>query len=638
MTDSAPRPCANEEALPTPAPSRIRRLSKPVVLLVAVMFGSAARIHTTLTDPNFDGRSARSLLRSDPALLYYITERIIEGGGLPPEDFRADPRVEYPEVSDLPAMFSVCQEFLLAWCYLLAGGDVPLHVLCVWVMGVFASLTVVGVYGLALELTRSTRWAMLAAAIWLILEANYRTIGFILIREDFSIPCFAAHLYLAARAMRTRGWIDIAAAAAALVLAASSWHAMRFIVAIEVLCVLAWFVRTGQNPLRARWAWSIPLIVAVASALIPVLRSRAFFVSLPMQMMLAMLLAAQLDRRREHSSVRVRLIAIAALGITAGASLALSMVSGEGQGDYSHVFALLKAKLLHLGALPSDPSVLPFEARLLWDGPFETATVGYLLGGLGVTILMPLIAAGSAIRGWATGRGDGRLMVLMAFTVAATISSYMVSRTVVLLGLIVPVVFVIMMRKLRPRPLRTILVACAVLLQLFIFGSWLSRYRIPWYAHAERNAVLATLIDWIEENIPKGEPIAADFVTSTAILAHTRHPAILQPKYETARSRRRIEEFLTTFNHGTTAEFRELIERYKCRYLVIDPYYVWGRFQYVVGIPPAQQGRPLPRTAAQRFCSPHPSVFGNIQGFRLLYRSAPDPKRRPALYRVYELE
>jgi hypothetical protein len=39
---------------------------------------------------------------SPPGLLYYLTRRIAEAGGLPLSDFRADPRIEYPETTDVP--------------------------------------------------------------------------------------------------------------------------------------------------------------------------------------------------------------------------------------------------------------------------------------------------------------------------------------------------------------------------------------------------------------------------------------------------------------------------------------------------------------------------------------------------------
>jgi len=606
-----------------------RRLVSAVVVLAAVVIGSAIRIHTALSDPNFDKGDARPMLRSDPGLLYYITERIIEGGGLPPGDFRADPRVEYPETTDLPAMETVSQEFLVAWCYLLFGGQVPLHVFCVWVMGVFASLAVVGVYGLAMELTRSVRWSALAAGLWLVLEANYRTIGFVLIREDFSIPWLALHLFCAVRAARTRRAIDFVWTGVTLALAVSSWHAMSFVVVIEAACIFAWFLRTGQNPLAARRAWLIPVMPAAASLVVPVLYSRAFILSFPMQV----LAGAMVQRRQSGGAGRVA--ALVVLGVVAAGAFVICRVHEGGLAHYSHVVSMMKAKIMHFGVLPADPSSIPFEARLLWDGPFETASLGFLVGGFGVTIVMPVVACGLAIRGWITGRGDPVAMVLMAFVAATGLSAYLVSRTVIVAGLAAPVAAAVVLAKLRRGTVRDGLIVAACGLQLFVFAGWIKHHQITWYLPPSRNQDLAALVGWVERNVPANEPVAADFVTSTAILAHTRHPIILQPKYETVRSRRRIEEFLMTFAHGTPAEFRAWLAKYGCRYLVVHPLYSWGRHQYVTGTPAPFAKRPGVGTTAEALLRPGLSVRSQVGKYRLVYAS---PASAGGMYRVYEVE
>jgi hypothetical protein len=189
-----------------PAETRRTRVVCLAVLVLVVVFASWVRIHYTLSDRNFDPVSADALLRSDPALVYYITERIVDGGGLPPADFRSDPRVTWPEPADLPAMFTVGQEFLVAWTWLACGGgETPLHVWCLYVMSVVASLAAVGVFGLAFELSRSMRWAAAAAVLWALVPFNYRTIGVLLLREDLSLPLFVAHLWLVSRAARSNG-------------------------------------------------------------------------------------------------------------------------------------------------------------------------------------------------------------------------------------------------------------------------------------------------------------------------------------------------------------------------------------------------------------------------------------------------
>ncbi len=97
-------------------PGRFRlRLAGAAFALLVVALSTTLRIAVALGDPHFDTQSPTGLLRTDPALLYYVTEKIIEAEGGVPWDFRADPRIQYPDGADIPAMFTVGQEFLVAW-------------------------------------------------------------------------------------------------------------------------------------------------------------------------------------------------------------------------------------------------------------------------------------------------------------------------------------------------------------------------------------------------------------------------------------------------------------------------------------------------------------------------------------------
>ena len=156
----------------------------------------------------------------------------------------------------------------------------PLHVFSVWIMAIWASLSTVCVFGLALELTGSPRWAALAAALQAAMPANYRTIGWILMSEDFSVPWFALHLYMLVRAARVRSPISILLASLALGAAVSTWHATSFLFALEAGCVFAWFLRTGRNPFGTRAAWILPITLLVFAVPVPVLRSTVFALSI----------------------------------------------------------------------------------------------------------------------------------------------------------------------------------------------------------------------------------------------------------------------------------------------------------------------------------------------------------------------
>ena len=582
------------------------------VALSAVVRGCAA-----LRDPRFDTRSPDGLLKSDPALLYYLTERILAAGGGVPADFRADPRIQHPSLTDAAAEFTVGQEFLLAWTARLVGGETPLHVVAVGLASALASLALLGAWLLARERTRAPGLALLAVALAATVTANYRTIGFVLVREDLSFPLFALHLGLLARAARVRSARAFLLAGAALGAALATWHALRFFALLEVAVAVAAYARTGRSPFAARGAWALLVGPVLAGALVPAMAASGLLVSLPFALVLGLVLLGTVPR-------------LAAAGRPAGLSLlatlaaALLFAGRLGRADaYGHVTDVLLAKLRFLGRMPDDPTVLPFDARLLWQGPFET--LGFERGwyDLGIALLLFLVAVVGAPRARAPLDRALEDLTWVSLPVA-----WLIARTTILPGLLLPVASVVALARWRRRRLALGLASAALVLQALSFLNFARAFESSWYLPPGRQTEIATLLGWLRTHVDPSEPIVADFVNSTAILAGTGNPICLQPKYETETSRRNAQAFLETFFHGTPEELRQLVrERFDARLLLVDRYTLWWLSRTTAGLP-ASAAAPLPGTAAERFLSQDPAVLESVEGFELLYRSPADIRQQ----------
>jgi len=193
----------------------------------------------------------------------------------------------------------------------------------------------------------------------------------------------------------------------------------------------------------------------------------------------------------------------------------------------------------------------------------------------------------------------------------------------------------------RPWPTTAVIAWIAVLAQ----GAWtfdrIASTPISWYQPRARGEEIAELVTRIPDLVPAGEAIAADFMTSTAILAHTGHPIVFQPKWESKRSRDRVVEMFDAFYHESPEELRRLlVGEYRCRYLAVDRAFfgIQRASWYAAGLHP---GEPEPGSCAEVFLSRDARVLAGIPGFRLLYRS-PDRIRfqggEPSdFYRLYEL-
>jgi hypothetical protein len=608
----------------------VRRLIALVGLALAVVWGAWIRVDTTLSDPYFDARDARGLLRSDPALLAYLTQEIeaaYAAGRATPPDFRADPRIQHPFVTDVPEEFPVAQEFLVAGAHRFVAPDTPLHVVALWVSSFVAALFVLGTFLAVRAFTRSDGWAALGALLALLTPACYRTIGFLWVGEDLALTLFALHGGWLARAARTRSAPDFLLAGGFAAGALATWHASSFVLTLELgVLVLALLVR-GKSPLETPRAWLVLVPPALAGLAVPVLRASGLLVSPAAALALALLVPALVARRGALAPGRVRLMALGALlaGLLASAALA--------PGSYAHVHEVVLAKLRFLGRFPADPTELSFDARLLWQGPFETLAPADVVRWCGWPLaLLAAAALAVLVRRRAAGEASAAELVLAALALATLPAAWMFARLAVLAGLFLPVVGVVALAHLRARGLT--LVLALLLAQAGVFAAFVRGHSLDWYLPPPARAELVRLIAWVEQNVAEDEPILGDFVNSTALLAHARRPIVLQPKYETDRSRRQAEAFLTTFFHGTPAELAELMRaRFRSPFLLVDGYVLGSLSRATAGL---RADEPLaPGSAAAALLAEDDATLEGVPELELLYRSAPGIEG--ADYRVFRL-
>jgi len=627
-----------------PAPNSVEtpstRRGAWLIAILVVAFCSTARIWGTLNDPNFDREEVTGLLRSDPGLLYYITERILDADGGVPDDFHADPRVQVPDQVDLARMFTVGQEFLVAWAYRAFGGDMPLHMFCMVFFSILASLTALGVFGTAFELTRRWRWAALAALLYAGTPVSLRTTGFILIREDLSIPLFSLHLWSLARLWRRPSVATALLSGLALTAALATWHAMGFVVALEVAAITGAFLLSGANPFTKAHAWVLLGVVLAASQLVPVLRAKHFLLSLPVVLATSLAAIAALstvwvNRNRSATGWRAALGRLAWWSATTSVLFATTVTLGrllfDSGGDYDHVVDLMLAKLKFFGQLPADPSLLSPDVRLLWQGPFATALWQDLAFGMPLAVLAGVFAAVVGLR---SRRFDPGFEVTLCFLALGLVAGILIRRTLVLPGMLAPIALAIACeRSAVSKVWHRILAGTSVAGMAFVLFA-MTGAPLGWYAPGQRVQEIRRLVHWVSNNLPPGATILGDFVASTALLAGSEAHIALQPKYETDLTRRRIEEFYGTFTNGTPQEMRALATRLGCEYLLVDTETLWAQGRYICGVPPDQR-IPTQGTCAYFFINGNPASLTGVPGFKLLYRSPQELGRDQ--FRLYRL-
>jgi len=640
-------------------------LVSALLLVLAVLGGTTLRAQRTLNDDAFAAGPPEGRLRSDPGLLYYLTERVLAADGGIPADLRADTRLAWPETTDALSTYTMGQEWLVAWSYRAFGAGMPLDEFCLWFMGLLASLTVVGVLVIGAELARLGGEAaprvplvagLVAAGLWLVTPAAYRTLGFVLVREDLSVPLFALHLGLLLRARRTGGAATELLAGILLAACLASWHGARLIVSLEAAAFLVWCAAAPRSrPTLASWARVLgPTVAAVL--LVPALTSVRLLTSPALALVAGGALARAASGRgvrradEPRSSGAERPLLLLLLGV-AGATVAWFLLgSSLGDGDFSHVGELLIAKLSHGGSLPADPRGLSFEARMMWQGPFSTGTPAYMATYLGVPLALALVGAWLLVaRTRQSASSRAVAIAAAAFLLASLAGTWFASRLAVVSALITSGLGAITLcascavplADARMRLLRGWAVAAVGLACLVGFGRFWSALDLAWY-HAGRQHELAQLLDAVKLHAAEGEPVAADFITSTALLAQQQRPIVLEPKWETVAARARVRRFFEAFYSGTPDEFAALVrDEWRCRYLVIDQFTLGTLVasRVLAGLLP---GEPLrAATPAALLLADEDELLRSLPGFELLWRSPSDSRPgappNPFSYRLYRL-
>lgn len=639
-------PQARSPAAPPPLPPRARWPALVTVLLLAALVGGATALRVAIThaQPNWDRTSPVGLLKSDPALLYWFTQRLAadaDPGGPSADDLAATTAIQWPDAVDARVEFPQLQMQLAAATWRWFGGSTPLHEWCVLLFSLLASTALIGVWGLARELTgsRGLAWAATAAAF--LLPATWRTASFVLLGEDVALPALAFHLWLLLRAARVRTAGAFLLAGVPLAVAMAAWHATGFFVAMEAAALFLWYLRSGSNPFAAPRSWLVVAPFALACLIEPMLRGKLQLLSLPMQLAFALLALAALERRRQLATGARVGAAVGLVALFAAIAWLVGNAVGGGIGDYSHVFRLVLHKLLHFGDFPPDPNELPFEVRILWQGPFDTTKAKALLLNLSAPLFAALLGVLLALPAWRRGavadepahgaaaeRPAERTRAL-AFAVAAPLlvaallASWLIQRTLVYAALLAPVVGVaacaLLAQRLAPTHRRFALGGLVALLiappalQFQEFVRFVEQ-KNPWY-EPRHIAEIRAAVAAVQKLVPAGEPIASDEINSTALLAHTGRSILVQPKYESKAARERLEEYRMAATRGTPEELAEFLRRHRCRYLLYDWFQLFST-RYQAGL--RYDVKELDGASALAIAYTAPE---QLDGFRLLWRS-----------------
>ena len=521
------------------------------VALVFLLFAFEVFFKTSkiFSNPTWNPRNEVGQFWSECAFQYrfarfFATHPVRDWGQL-----AHDANVQYPDKTDDWAEFTVAMEVpvgvLYRWSGALGVPLPPFHVFVVWYDCIVSSLSLFGVFLLARALWQSDGAGLLASAFYATLYPAYaRTVRNLFLREDFAIPLILFALFFAVRVLQDNKVRDQILAAVFWLVALASWHLTQFVMVVLMGAVVLVYLGKGETP-RRPWLVAIMTLGAVA---VPVLRAKQFYVSPTMCLLYALSLAVWINGGRRK--------AIKVFAVSLVICLLLGALLQRSYGEYAHVYALFFYKLRFLGTKPDNPAALPWEARLLWEGAFNTATATEFWHSLGLCLPLSALAMCLPRR-----EGGGSMRIFVLFTVLLFPLLWMVLRFFTFLGFAASALAagVLVQRRLGWKLLAA--TAAVVQLAMLDFG--------PLERVQPKPAQYVPIVNWLKEHTPANAVILANISESPVFLAETDRPIILHSKFENQRIRDRYREFLESI-YGSEDQFFQFAEKYGADYFVYD--------------------------------------------------------------------
>ena len=527
--------------------------------VVCVLYAFHVRVKTAkiFANPTWNRQDEVGQFWSECAFHYRFAKFFATHSATEWNRLTRDREVQFPDAIDDWAEFTVAMEVPVGVLYRWLKPAIPFHVFVVWYDCLVSSLSLFAIFFLARALWRNDAAGVFASALYASLYPSYgRTVKNLFLREDFAIPLIIFALFFTVQALQTRKTVSQIFAALFWLAALASWHLTQFVMAPLVLAAVLVYLGKGETP---RIPWMV-LLLAAGAVLVPVLRAKQFYLSPTMSVLYALSLAVWIDGGRRRATI----LFAGWLAVFVG----LNALLQKSFGEYGHVYQLFLYKLRFLGVKPTDPAAMPWDARLLWEGAFETARRSEWWHSLMWCLPLTPVSMWLALRRESVKPVVGRtaLRVMVIFTVLLFGLSWMVVRYFTFLGFAAAV-------------MTSGLVTRRAVGKLAVFALTVWQLTTLNFRPLERQqpapAEYRPVVTWLRENTTSNAVVLGSISDSPVFLAHANRPIIMHSKFENRRIRQRYEEMLSAI-YGRETQFAEFAHKYRADFFIFDTDFLYA--------------------------------------------------------------
>ncbi len=549
-----------------------------VLVLVALVSGVIGYKFYLLNKlPFFDRSNDEAFFWTESAFHYRHFLSVAEGKGIP----WLDREIQYPEGIDVARDETPVMDIVYGTLYHLFFKSTPPRLFIIWAVLIFSSLSIVAVFLAGRILWRSKVAAFMIAFLYGFAPASLvRNAGGGYIREDFALPFIFFSFACFLRALRKDQVLVSFLGSLLLVMALASWHVSQLYLSLFVGGFVAVYAFHGREALPRKGLLVFISVVMIAAVVLPVLRAK-YFVFSPAAMLGYGLVAVSwvpFFRPRKPMNIIIGLCLLSFF-------LAVSFLIGRSTEGYSHVYELIKYKIMFLGRLPDDPSRLSFEAKTMWTSAFVSpglAEIPLLLSFL--TVFAPAGLALMVHRIFMK-RSDGAEVMATYFAVVTFLFLLMIHRMSVFAAFFLAILVGVLILY-KNRTFRYAFYACfaaCVIIQVAMMGSFSLR------AFRPNQYDVRHLYHFIRESTEKKAVILSSFELGPGVALYTGRPVILHSKFESKLLRDKVKEVYTAAFAGED-DFYQVCQKYNADIFVYEAGMVLssgpGSFNYRVGAGP----------------------------------------------------